>query len=280
MFDLDAYLHRLGHAGPRTPTLETLTALATLHPQRIAYENLEPFLGITPRIDLPRLQEKLVHGGRGGYCYEQNLLMREALLALGFEVTALAARVVWNRPADLPLRPRTHMLLLVTVPGEARQRLVDVGFGGCMVDAPLLFVADEAQRTTHALYRLVQDGEVHVLQVTGPGGWLPMYRFTLEPHLPADYEPLNWFTATHPSSIFCHNLLLETLTPTLRVSLLNDRLLERQPRLPPAMRRITGEAELGAVLRTRFGVTVDDTTVARLFERLPRGLDQFVVPSA
>jgi len=280
VFDLDAYLARLGHTGPRTPSLETLTALATRHPQRIAYENLEPFLGVAPRIDLPRLQEKLVHGGRGGYCYEQNLLMREALLALGFEVRALAARVVWNRPAELPPRPRTHMLLQVTVPGEALERLVDVGFGGHMVDAPLLFVPDEAQRTAHAQYRLVQDDEVHVLQVAGPGGWLPMYRFTLEPHLPADYEPLNWFTATHPSSIFCHNLLLERLTPTLRVSLLNDRLLERQPRLPPAMRRLATEAELGEVLRQRFGLTLEDETVTRLFERLPRGLDQFVVPSA
>jgi N-hydroxyarylamine O-acetyltransferase len=280
VFDLDAYLARIGHHGARTPTLDTLTALATLHPQRIAYENLEPFLGTAPRIDLPRLQEKLVNGGRGGYCYEQNLLMREALLALGFEVTALAARVVWNRPPDLPLRPRTHMLLKVAVPGLGVQRLVDVGFGGCMVDAPLLFVPDETQRTAHAHYRLVHDGEVHVLEVAGPGGWLPMYRFQLEPQLPADFEPLNWFTATHPSSIFRHNLLLETLTPALRVSLLNDRLLERQPRLPPAMRRLRSETELGEVLRTRFGLALTDETVARLFERLPKGLDQFVVPAA
>jgi N-hydroxyarylamine O-acetyltransferase len=278
VFDLDAYLARIGHTGPRTTTLQTLVAIATQHPRRIVYENIDPLLGRAPSLDLARLQDKLVARGRGGYCYEQNLLLREALLALGFEVTALSARVVWRRPADLPLRPRTHMLLQVRVPGEAQPWLVDVGFGGHMLDAPLRLEPGLEQRTHHARLRVMRDGEVHVVEAMMPGGWWPMYRFTLEPHLPADYEPLNWFTATHPGSIFCHNLLLERLTPTLRVSLLNDRLLLREPGLPPSMRRLGTPGELGDNLASRFDMTLPAETVARLFDRIPKGLDEFYLP--
>src|SRR5882757_9540068 len=65
-------------------------------------------------------------------------VLRRALLALGFDVMSLAARVVWMAPPDLPVRPRTHMLLLVTVPGDAtRPRLVDAGFGGHLINVPL-----------------------------------------------------------------------------------------------------------------------------------------------
>lgn len=280
MFDLDAYLARIGHTGPRTPTLETLTAITTQHPRRIVYENIDPLLGSAPSLEMGRLQDKLVAQGRGGYCYEQNLLLREALLALGFEVTALAARVVWRRPPDMPLRPRTHMLLKVQVPGEAQPWLVDAGFGGHMLDAALRLEAEVPQRTHHALLRVMRDGEVHSVEARMPGGWWPMYRFTMEPHLPADYEPLNWFTATHPGSIFCHNLLLERLTPTLRVSLLNDRLLQREPGLPPAMRRLETQGELADVLASRFDLALPPETVARLFERMPKGLDEFYLPAA
>jgi arylamine N-acetyltransferase len=51
--------------------------------------------------------------GRGGWCFEHNTLFRHALEALGFSVTSLAARVLWNAPPDSPMGPRSHMLLLV-----------------------------------------------------------------------------------------------------------------------------------------------------------------------
>src|SRR5581483_6802547 len=70
--DLDAYFRRIGYAGARTPTLQTLRALQALHPQAIAFENLDPLLGRPVNLDLGSLQDKIVHSGRGGYCFEQN----------------------------------------------------------------------------------------------------------------------------------------------------------------------------------------------------------------
>jgi hypothetical protein len=71
MIDRDAYFERIGYDGARKPTLDTLRALHRLQPQVVAFENLDPLLGRPVRLDAPSLEQKLVHGGRGGYCFEQ-----------------------------------------------------------------------------------------------------------------------------------------------------------------------------------------------------------------
>ncbi len=96
--DLDAYFQRIGYDGERTPTLATLRAIHARHATMIPFENLSPLLRQPVRLDLSSLQDKLIHQGRGGYCFEHNLLLRAALLALGFQVRGLAARVRWNVP--------------------------------------------------------------------------------------------------------------------------------------------------------------------------------------
>src|SRR5262245_56084487 len=96
--DLGAYLERIGYAGPRTATIETLRALHARHPDAIPFENLNPLLRWPVLLDAASLDKKLVRGGRGGYCFEHNLLFRHALTALGFRTTCLAARVLWNAP--------------------------------------------------------------------------------------------------------------------------------------------------------------------------------------
>ncbi|HXF77370.1 MAG TPA: arylamine N-acetyltransferase, partial [Usitatibacter sp.] len=73
-FDLGAYFARIGYDGAAEPTLATLRALHELHPRAIPFENLSPFVGETPALDPASLQAKLVRGGRGGWCFEQNLL--------------------------------------------------------------------------------------------------------------------------------------------------------------------------------------------------------------
>ena len=121
-FDLDAYLERIGYTGPRTATLDTLEALHALHPAAIPFENLNPLLGWPVALDVESLQAKLVAGGRGGWCYEHNTLFRHALEALGFSVTSLGARVLWNTPPGSPVGARHHMLLLVDLRRDALHR--------------------------------------------------------------------------------------------------------------------------------------------------------------
>jgi len=54
----------------------------------------------------------MISGGRGGYCFEQNMLFRGGLRSLGYKVISLQARVVRGLDIDAP-RPMLHMVLRV-----------------------------------------------------------------------------------------------------------------------------------------------------------------------
>src|SRR5262245_43057887 len=134
-FDQQAWLDRIRYKGSREPTLRTLNQLIFAHSHTIAYESLDIMLGQTPRLDLPSLQRKMIFGGRGGYCLEQNMLFREGLRSLGYNITSLQGRVVRGMAIDAP-RPAIHMLLQVELPEGPY--LADVGFGNLAPTSALL----------------------------------------------------------------------------------------------------------------------------------------------
>src|SRR4051812_25992004 len=152
--DVDAYFQRIGSTGGRAPTLDTLRELHLRHAQTIPFENLNPLLRWPVRLDAASLEGKLVRDRRGGYCYEQNLLFRHALEALGFRVTGLAARVLWYAPDAVT--PRTHVVLRVEVAGEPF--LADVGFGSQTLTGPIRLLSEVAQDTPYGPFRLRPTG--------------------------------------------------------------------------------------------------------------------------
>lgn len=224
--DLDAYFARIGYQGPREPTLATLRALHALHPAAIPFEAVDVLLDRGIDIAPAAVDAKLIAAGRGGYCYEQNGLFKRVLLALGFAVEGLLARVRWNQPADAPARPRSHMALKVVIDGQAW--LADVGFGGCVLTDPLRMIAGEIQPTAHERFRLLPAGHELRLEVELGETWAPVYDLSPEPQLDADYETANWHTATHPASIFRHLLMVARTTPEARHTLQNNRYTVRR----------------------------------------------------
>jgi N-hydroxyarylamine O-acetyltransferase len=244
--DLDAYLERIGYAGPRRPTLDVLKGLHLAHATHIPFENLDILLGRPIRLDLESLQAKLVRARRGGYCFEHNTLFAAALESLGFAVTRLAARV---RLGTTRVGPRTHMLLTVAVDGALW--VADVGFGGGGLLEPLPLAPGEARQYGWA-YRLVEESGSWVLQVFQAGTWLDLYAFTLEPHLPVDFEVANYFTATHPDSYFRRTLTAQLPTPEARFTLRSGELtVERGEQVS---RRAVADDELLSVLSESFGL--------------------------
>jgi N-hydroxyarylamine O-acetyltransferase len=269
-FDLDAYCRRVGYDGPREPTLETLSRLHVLHPAAIAFENLDPLLGRPVSLEIDALQAKLVRQRRGGYCFEHNALFRAALEAIGFAVTPLIARVVWMAPPERPLGARSHMLLKVDLPEGPC--IADVGFGGQIASAPLKLAPGLEQRKAEATLRLARAGdgpfESLVLETRLPAGWAPMYRFTLEPAERADYESANWFTATHPDSIFTIGLVAERLTPRVRASLFNRRLTRRTPDGAAEVVELASPSDFARALQTDFDLE-PPVDAAVIWARLP-----------
>jgi N-hydroxyarylamine O-acetyltransferase len=116
--DLHAYFERIGVKTSVAPDLQTLRAIIAAHVATIPFENLDPFLGVSPALDIVSVQRKLVRDGRGGYCFEQNRLLSDILRAVGFRVTNLGARVLWGQPEDA-ITARTHMLLRVEADGKS-----------------------------------------------------------------------------------------------------------------------------------------------------------------
>ena len=276
--DLDAYFARIGFTGARTPTLETLRALHLAHAQAIAFENLNPLLGWHVPLDLPSIEEKLVRAGRGGYCFEQNALFAAALRAVGFEVTGLAARVIWNAPEDA-IRPRGHMLLKVDI--QAEPYIADVGFGGQTLTGPLRLMVDVEQSTPHERFRFVavdprpadvdsatrgpaDSGSIAggafgrdlKLQSLVRGAWKSLYRFDLQPQHEPDYEVANYYLATNPASHFRSSLMAARPMPGRRYGLANNQLTVHHLEGPSERRRLTNVAEVREVLESVFGLTL------------------------
>ena len=255
LLDLDAYLQRIGHTGPRTPTRDTLAAVHGAHAQAIAFENLDPLLGRPVRLDLPSLQRKLVSGGRGGFCYEHNLLLGAALRALGFAVTDLAARVHWNVAPGI-VRPRTHMLLRVDL-GPTRY-LVDTGFGGRTLTAPLQLDLPGAQGTPHGAFRLLRDDDGFVLQAGVDGAWKALYSFDLQPQVLADYELTSWYLCHHPESQFQLALVAARPVADGRWTLRDRQLSFHHLDGSTDVQTLSTVAALRTALETRFGIALSD----------------------
>jgi N-hydroxyarylamine O-acetyltransferase len=87
----DEYLARLGLVR-EPPGPEALARLHVRHLQRVPFENLDIWRGVSIVLDEERLVAKVLRG-RGGFCYELNCAFAWLLRALGYQVTLLAASV-------------------------------------------------------------------------------------------------------------------------------------------------------------------------------------------
>ncbi|HET7887279.1 MAG TPA: arylamine N-acetyltransferase [Bradyrhizobium sp.] len=253
-FHLHDYLKRIGYSGTPAADLATLKTLQAAHLAAIPFEAIDPYLRRPVQLDPAAIQAKLVRGNRGGYCFEQNLLFKAALEALGFAITGLAGRVRWMAPPESPLGPKTHMLLKAELPEGSY--IVDVGFGACLLDAPLQFATDIEQQTALGTYRLSRSGELFALSAKRQGAWRTMYVFDTQPQLQSDYELGNWFTSTNPSIPLTTRLIAERVVDGRRYRLI-DRLVstERRDGEVAAERTLQNANELDEVLRDTFGIT-------------------------
>ncbi len=262
--DLEAYFQRIGYGGDRAPTLATLQGIHQRHPQAIAFENLSSFLGQPVSLELPSLMQKLVYGDRGGYCFEQNGLLRSVLTTLGFSVTGLGARVLWQLPPNT-LTPRSHMVLRVDLAGEPY--IADVGFGGLTLTAPLRLIPNLEQETPHGRFRLIQSEGFWVLQAQIAQDWKSLYQFDLQPQYPCDYGVSNWHVSTHPDSIFVTGLMIARVDCDRRYGLRNTELATHHLAGQTEKRQLISVEQLEAVLTETFQLKLpENRDFSQLFE--------------
>jgi N-hydroxyarylamine O-acetyltransferase len=209
MLDLDAYLSRIGLQGNREVTKRRPPSIAEVHRAHVTsipFENLDPHRGVPISLAPEDLQRKLVEERRGGYCFEQNMLLKSALEALGAEVDLFLARVRAGAPPGT-VRPRGHLALRVRADGESWH--ADVGFGLGSLLEPLPFGPGEEHEQAGWRFRIAQDGPELVLQAAGRDGtWSDVYGFLPHPLPLVDVEVSNWWVSTYPRSPFVTGLIV------------------------------------------------------------------------
>lgn len=265
--DIEAYLRRIGHEGPCRTDRQTLEALIARHAAAIPFENFEVLAGRVPQLALPALQHKLLGGGRGGYCYEQNSLLLAVLRQIGFDARPLEARVRANVPPDV-ITGRTHLAVRVLLDGEPV--LADVGFGGLAPLAPVPFDGRAQRCPDGAVYRLVPHGEATALQIETGHGWDDCYHVGPGTPRSVDLEMGNWYVATHPAAMLGNNLLVARAVDGGRLTLFNHALTFRRASTGTLDERtLATRAEFEDVLRERFGLRIDAADLDRALAKLP-----------
>ncbi|MCF7222237.1 arylamine N-acetyltransferase family protein [Marilutibacter chinensis] len=258
--NLDLYLDRLGFHAPPAPTPDTLRALQQRHTAAFVFENISTFLHAPVPIDLPSLERKLLHEGRGGYCFELNGLFLALLRTLGYDARPLTARVVMGDSEDA-LTARTHLLVLVTIDGV--RHVADVGFGGMVPTAPLRLDTGAAQATPHEPYRLVERAGRYVLSAQIVDEWRPLYVFDLQPQEEIDLEVGNWYVATHPDSGFRSQLRAARTGPGFRKTLRDSSFAVHRIGEESRRRELADADEVVAVLREEFELRLPDGPALR-----------------
>lgn len=259
MFDLDAYLLRIDLPARPTRDLAGLARVQWAHRLAIPFENLDVRLGRGVAIDGASVFAKLVDARRGGYCFEHNRLLLDALAALEMEARPLLARV-WLGAEAVP--PLTHTLSLVTLDGQPF--IADAGFGGSY--APVMPLSDGAeavapdgarfrlQRDAAHGWMLLRDGDPATTDGRGTGpGWRPQYSFTTDTVHDSDLAMGNHWSAAAPLSRFTQATVVSIVLPH-GFATLTDRHYRRRAADSEAAGEITDPRVYRMRLSLMFGI--------------------------
>jgi N-hydroxyarylamine O-acetyltransferase len=247
--DVDAYLHRIGYSGPRSPNADTLCALHRAHMLTVPFENLDIHLGRPIVLDEELLFEKIVRQRRGGFCYELNGLFALLLRQLHFDVTLLSARV---HEGGMPGPEFDHMTLLVQL--EERW-LADVGFGESFMEPVRL--DDPTEQLQHgASYRIDRQDNIWMLMERRLSAeWAITYQFDMKPRQLEDFSGMCHWHQHSSRSHFTQKRICSLASPDGRVTLSDMKLIVTEN----GVRReeiLSDEREYSTALKTYFGIEI------------------------
>lgn len=254
--DLDAYFRRINYQKSREVTLQTLQDIQSHHLLAIPFESLDCIV-YGKGVDLSpyALEQKLIFGGRGGYCFEHNILLFHVLMALGFDVYTALARLRWNKPVDIT-SGATHLVLVVKV--GSKRYLCDAGWSSFGSFTPLEIETEDEQVTKFETRRILKEEEHYLHQMYSQDKWHDMYVFTLNRAYPMDWLVGSYFMSTHPTSFALSTAVVITFTEQSRLTIVNKTFSTRYADGSAESRDISTEEEYYEVLRNVFKLSLPD----------------------
>jgi arylamine N-acetyltransferase len=249
--DLQRYFGRIGFWGHPSSDFATLSALQQAHVCSVPFENLDVQLGRPTSTDVESAFEKIVSNNRGGWCYEQNGLFGWVLSQIGFNVTRLAGNVMRADRGDASAS--NHLSLLVAIPDDPDRRyLVDVGFGGSLIEPIELTVGEHSQSPFRLGLRQLADGYWQFWENAGSGEFSFDFlaRTADENALARKCRDLQ----TDPESGFVLNFVAQLRRPDQHLSL-RGRVLKTVSAIGSSERLLQSADDFAETLRDRFGLT-------------------------
>lgn len=222
--NLEAYMKRIGFDQKLDPSYDVLEQLIYSHAMTIPFENIDIQNKVPIDLDVNAFFNKVIHGGRGGYCYELNGLFYELLSSIGYNVRRVMGRVVNGRSIGPEF---DHLALIVTIAGE--EYLVDVGFGDFSLK-PLNVLSTRLQSDNRAIFRVSDHGMIDgkyykKIEKQNPLNkeLLLKYYFTTDARELNDFTSMNRHQQTHSNSHFVRNYICTMPTEQGRKSILNNK---------------------------------------------------------
>lgn len=246
---VDALLERIGLQDRPAPDVEGLRAVHRAYVGAVPYEVVGIQLGEPLPLDVGAVAERMLSGGRGGYCFELNGVLGALLEELGFTLTrhrCVAGEVGCRAAGD----PVNHLVLVVECGG--RRWLADAGLGEGWTE-PLPFEPG-VQRAGAFSWTISEEDD---------GWWVAHHRWGSFKGISIEREPagLDAFEEPHrrlstsPESSFVQTLVVERPLPDRLVRLRSRTLKVDGPAVPEEQVRVLGDAaELAAVLQGEFGI--------------------------
>jgi N-hydroxyarylamine O-acetyltransferase len=200
----DRLLHRIGLDAPPAADTAGLRALQRAFVSHVPFEDIAVQLGESAPLDPDALVQRMLTGGRGGYCFEVNTVFALLLESLGFAVERRQA-IVGPRGA-FAAGERTNHLALVVRTAADEAFIAEGGWG----EGPLEPLPLAEGPVTVGAFTFVVDRE-------GDGWWIaqhehgasPGFRFADAPSTLADFEPFHRYQSTAPESGFVQTLLVQ-----------------------------------------------------------------------
>ena len=158
--------------------------------------------------------------------------------------------------------------MVLTVPLAGVPWLADVGFGAEGLCEPVPMDGLTTVASAGLTYRVVEDGNLRVLQMRRDGDWEDQYAFAFEPVHPVDFEVGNWFTSTYPQSPFVRTLTAQRATRDVRYVLRYPTFTEIRDSGIEA--RDIRRDELMPLLRRVFLIDLPDDTVFPAIDSVAR----------
>lgn len=249
---IDRYLERIGMEKSPFLTYDYLRRLQLNHQLSVPYETLDiMYQAPNFTLKLEDVYDKVVNRGRGGYCFELNLLFGWLLRSLGFTVVDHFARFLRNSES-IPMR--RHRVLRVTC--EGRDYIADVGVGSKCPKYPMLLSEGLEQIFDDEVYCYERDRLLGWVCMEKKGdSWRPMYSFTDEANFDIDFEAIHFYCRFNPEIEFRTKAVASIRTEEGRCTLAGNE-FKNFTTNGVEIYTATTEAEFKKALKTYFNIVI------------------------